>query len=300
VGARLDDIASRLAAGERLTDADAEALLATPDLVTLGMLADEARRRRHGRRTTFVRVFEIDASAVGEPLAVPDAAGEVRLVGTPAGVEPVLALARRAVTAAAGRPVSALTLYDLDALAAAAAVPLADLAARLHDAGIESVADVAVDRTADAAGAVRAVRHGGLEALRLTVHRGATGAPLGILGRVAALQREVGGFRSFAPLARDVDPDEQPSTGYDDVRLVALARLLVDNIESIQVDWPVYGPKLAQVALTFGADDVDRVSPFDTMELGARRAPLEEIRRNVIAAALEPVQRDGRFALFAA
>ena len=50
-----------------------------------------------------------------------------------------------------------------------------------------------------------------------------------------------------------------PSTGFEDVRLVALTRLLVD-VPHVQVDWQLYGPKLAQVALTFGADDVDNVS----------------------------------------
>ena len=79
------------------------------------------------------------------------------------------------------------------------------------------------------------------------------------------------------------------------MRQVALARLLVDNIDSIQVDWSVYGPKLAQVALAFGADDVDAVSPIDSIELGWRRAPLEEIVRNISAAGLAPVQRNGRF-----
>jgi aminodeoxyfutalosine synthase len=87
----------------------------------------------------------------------------------------------------------------------------------------------------------------------------------------------------------------RPSTGYDDLRRVALARLVVDNIGSIQVDWRLYGPKLAQVALTFGADDVDAVSPIDALEHGWRRAPLEEITRNVSAAALVPVERNGRF-----
>ena len=79
------------------------------------------------------------------------------------------------------------------------------------------------------------------------------------------------------------------------MRQVAVARVLVDNIDSIQVDWRVYGPKLAQVALTFGADDVDRVSPLDTLDLGWRRAPLQELTRNVLASALVPVQRNGRF-----
>ena len=100
-------------------------------------------------------------------------------------------------------------------------------------------------------------------------------------------------MRAFAPLPR-VSSVAQPSTGYDDVKLVAVARLLADNIESIQVDWPLYGPKLAQVALTMGADDVDGVSALEG-DLGRRRSPLEEVRGNIAAAGLEPIERDGRF-----
>ena len=86
-----------------------------------------------------------------------------------------------------------------------------------------------------------------------------------------------------------------PTSGYDDVKRVALARIIVDNVPSIQVDWALYGPKLAQVALTVGADDVDGVSADDDMAQGRRRAPLEEIRRNIVAAGQQPVERNGRF-----
>jgi aminodeoxyfutalosine synthase len=79
------------------------------------------------------------------------------------------------------------------------------------------------------------------------------------------------------------------------VKLVALARLLVDNIESIQVDWPLYGPKLAQVALTVGADDVDGIATVDPGTLGTRRSAIEEILGNIRAAAQEPVERNGVF-----
>ena len=54
----------------------------------------------------------------------------------------------------------------------------------------------------------------------------------------------------------------------------------------------LYGPKLAQVALTMGADDVDRVSAIDPGILGTRRSPLEEIRSNIRAAGLEAVERN--------
>ena len=129
--------------------------------------------------------------------------------------------------------------------------------------------------------------------LRLTVHGAFDDARYPIVDKARALQDRLGGFAAFAPLSRSV-PVTQPTTGYDDVKQVALARLLAGNIPSIQVDWPLDGPKLAQVALTMGADDVDGVSPFEG-DLGRRRSPLEEIRGNITAAGLEAIERDGRF-----
>ena len=112
--------------------------------------------------------------------------------------------------------------------------------------------------------------------------------------RARELQSAVGGFHAFAPLPRTLSVT-QPTTGYDDVKMISLARVVVANITSIQVDWQLYGPKMAQVALTVGADDVDNVSAVDPGILGTRRSPLEEIKRNIKAAALEPVERDGSF-----
>ena len=78
------------------------------------------------------------------------------------------------------------------------------------------------------------------------------------------------------------------------MKRVALARLSVD-VSSIQVDWALYGPKLAQVALTVGADDLDAVSAIDDLSEGRRRAPLEDVLRNIRAAGFEPLERNGRF-----
>jgi aminodeoxyfutalosine synthase len=112
--------------------------------------------------------------------------------------------------------------------------------------------------------------------------------------RARDLQAAVGGFRAFAPLPRAMSVSA-PTTGYDDVKQVALARLVVTNIDSIQVDWPLYGPKLAQFALTIGADDVDGVAAADPGVLGTRRSPIEEIRGNIRSASLEPVERNARY-----
>jgi len=290
----LEGIAARVEAGERLGERDAAALLASHDLVSIGMLADEHRRRRHGRRVTFVRVAEIRAGEV--PPAdgpLPGAAREVRLTGQPAGVAAAVAAVRDASAFAGGIPLTGFSLADLVPLAARDRISLTELARQLRDAGLQALAEVPVD-LAGVEHAIDDARAGGLRVLRLIVPRVDAGARLDSLRRAEAIQRAVGGLRAFVPLAATVDP-ATPSTGYDDVKQVALARLLVDNIESIQVDWRAYGPKLAQVALTFGADDVDGVTAVDTRDSGTRRAPAEEIHRNIRAASLDAIERDGLF-----
>jgi aminodeoxyfutalosine synthase len=129
---------------------------------------------------------------------------------------------------------------------------------------------------------------------RLTVHALSTDDRIPLVARARDLQRSAGGFRVFAPLPRTMSIST-PSTGYDDVKQIALARLLAANIGSIQVDWALYGPKLAQFALTVGADDVDGVAAIDPGTLGTRRSPIEEIRGNIRSAALEPIERNARF-----
>jgi 2-iminoacetate synthase ThiH len=63
----------------------------------------------------------------------------------------------------------------------------------------------------------------------------------------------------------------------------------------IQVDWPLYGPKLAQVAIAYGAGDIDGINAADDLALGLRRSPVEDIERQIRAAAAVPARRNGRF-----
>jgi aminodeoxyfutalosine synthase len=290
----LDELAGRVAGGDTISGADAQVLLDTPDLIAVGSLADDVRRRMHGRRTTFVRVFEVHAGA--PPASLPDgvAAGEFRIVGRPADLAMALEAVRTLFRLAAGAPVTGFALSDLQALASDEQRPLDEIVAALRDAGLEAIADVPLDM-GDAAAAVETARGAGLRVERLTVHDLPPESRIAIVERARDLQALVGGLRVFAPLARTLSA-EAPTTGYEDVKQVAIARLVAANIPSIQVDWPLYGPKLAQVALTVGADDVDGVAAFDPVALGARRSALEDIRRNIHAAALDPVERDGRFA----
>jgi hypothetical protein len=277
-----------------VTEAELSSLTSSHDIITLGMLADEARRARHGRQTTFVRVADLSADAAA-PTAFASSAGEIRIIGRPASRSAALARVQEVASVADGVPVSGFSLADLEDLAARETVTLRSLLEGLRSAGLELVAEAPFDRLHDPRRSIEEVNIAGLALARLTIQQLSAEPPTSLFRRIADLQRAVAAVRTFAPLPRRPNPS-LPTTGYDDVRRVALARLLVDNVPSIQVDWSLYGPKLA---LTVGADDVDAVSPLDQTGEGRRRAPLEEIRRNIHAAGLEPVERDGRFELMA-
>ncbi len=276
-----------------VSDVELTTLAASHDIITLGMHADEVRRARHDGRATFLRVAEVTAQP-GDAVVFPNAAKEIRITGTPSSRAAAVARVSEVAAAAGGLPVSAFSLADLEGLAAREKVTLRELLEELRVAGLELVSEAPVDQLQDPRLAIEEVNIAGLALGRLTVHRLPSSDSQELFKQVAALQRRVGVIRSFAPLPRKPNP-AVPTTGYEDVRRIALARLIIDNIPSIQVDWMLYGPKLAQVALTVGADDVDGVSAVDDMSAGARRAPLEEIRRNIRAAGFEPVERDGRF-----
>ncbi|HKB11279.1 MAG TPA: hypothetical protein VKD69_11505 [Vicinamibacterales bacterium] len=278
-----------------VTDNQLTTLAQSHDIISLGVLADEVRRDRHGTRTTFVRVATISAEA-GAPVTHPPSAGELRIVGVPASRAAAIDRVREAAAAAAGAPVTGFSLADLELLSAKEGVTLRALLEEMRTAGLELVAEAAIDRLQDARRSIEEVNIAGLSLARLTVEQLPSSDPMPLLKRVADLQRSVAVIRAFAPLPRRVNP-AAPTTGYEDVKHVALARVVVDNVPSIQVDWSLYGPKLAQVALTVGADDVDGVSAEDDIGEGRRRAPLEEIRRNIRAAGLDPVERNGRFDL---
>jgi len=200
------------------------------------------------------------------------------------------------VAAAGPVPVSAFSLADLERAADGSEHSLAELLQLIRRSGVTAIAEAPLDLLTRPEASLEAVRAADLALARLTIERpGDRQARVAWLTRASELQHTFGWIRSFAPLPRTWDP-AVPTTGYEDVRQVALARLIADNIPSIQVDWALYGPKLAQVALTVGADDIDAVSASDEAPDGRRRSPLEEILRNIKAAALVPVERDGAYA----
>jgi aminodeoxyfutalosine synthase len=293
----IETLGRRLAAGEALDEADVLSLMTSTDILALAMLADAARRTRHGDTVTFVRVADVALPGSGQAVEIAPSAREVRVLPAAGGVNVALPGLRAVVLAAGGVPVTAYSLAALAAEAKADGLGLQDACAMLRDSGVSAVAEAALDELDEAEAAFSAVRAAGLDVARVVVRRNTDAVGRVVLLRtLAAVQRAAGPVRSYAPLAR-VWTASAPSTGYEDVRQIAVSRLCAPDVPTIQVDWSLYGPKLAQVALTMGADDLDGVTAVDEAPDGVRRAPLEEVRRNIRAAALTPQERDARFAI---
>jgi aminodeoxyfutalosine synthase len=119
--------------------------------------------------------------------------------------------------------------------------------------------------------------------------------------RLRAVQDETGGFQTFIPLA--FHPDNTPlehlprTTGMLDIKQIAVSRLVLDNFPHIKAYWQMLTPKIAQIALRFGADDLDGTVIEEkiyhdagaTTPQGMRR---QELMRLIREAGREPVERD--------
>jgi len=119
--------------------------------------------------------------------------------------------------------------------------------------------------------------------------------------RLRELQDETGGFQTFIPLAFHPDNsrmDEIPKpSGMMDLKTMAISRLMLDNFPHIKAYWVMLGVKTAQVALSFGADDIDGTIVHETIyhEAGAetpQEITVNEIRRLIAEAGRIPVERD--------
>jgi aminodeoxyfutalosine synthase len=119
--------------------------------------------------------------------------------------------------------------------------------------------------------------------------------------KLRALQEETQGFVTFIPLA--FHPDNTPlehipkTTGFLDIKSIAVARLLLDNIAHIKAYWIMMTPRIAQIALRFGADDIDGTVVEEKIYHDAGATTSQSLRRGELLrlihkAGREPVERD--------
>ena len=119
--------------------------------------------------------------------------------------------------------------------------------------------------------------------------------------KLRELQDETHGFVTFIPLAfhpENTALSHIPKpTGYADLRNIAVARLLLDNFEHIKAYWVMLSPSIAQIALRFGANDIDGTVVEEKIyhDAGAKTSeftPRAELERLIRAAGRVPVERD--------
>ncbi len=119
--------------------------------------------------------------------------------------------------------------------------------------------------------------------------------------KLRALQAETGGFQAFIPLA--FHPDNTPlqhlptTTGFDDLKNIAVARLLLDNIPHVKAYWVMMTPRVAQLAQRFGANDLDGTIIEEKIYHDAGATTSQSLRRSELLhlirqAGREPVERD--------
>jgi aminodeoxyfutalosine synthase len=121
------------------------------------------------------------------------------------------------------------------------------------------------------------------------------------LARLRALQDETHGFVTFIPLA--FHPDNTAlshipkTTGFDDLKNIAVARLMLDNIPHIKAYWIMMTPKVAQVALRFGSNDIDGTVVEEKIYHEAGATTSQSMRRGELLRLIKlagrtPVERD--------
>ncbi|MFL5475649.1 MAG: aminofutalosine synthase MqnE [Gemmatimonadales bacterium] len=124
-----------------------------------------------------------------------------------------------------------------------------------------------------------------------------------------SLQDDTGGFLTYIPLAYHPDHNElgeemgrvgTATTGYEDLKNIAVGRLLLDNIPHVKTHWPMVTPFVSQIALSFGCDDVEGTVVFERIyhEAGAHTAmhlPYMDLVRLIRGAGKVPVERDSLY-----
>ncbi len=110
------------------------------------------------------------------------------------------------------------------------------------------------------------------------------------------IQDETGGFMSFIPLPfhpANTRLAEFPGpTGVDDLKTIALGRLMLDNFDHIKSFWIMLGPKLAQVSLSFGADDMNGTVAEERITHAAGARTPQHLLPDEIVALIHEAGRD--------
>jgi aminodeoxyfutalosine synthase len=305
----LRDLYDKVAAGERISEADALRLFESKDLNAVGAIADLARQKKVGNRASYIinryinysnycilscqfcsfarkkrdaDGFELTTAQIVEKAREAQRLGitELHIVG---GLHPSLPFSYYTDMLKALREVDpklqlkCFTAIEILHLAWLAKKSVEETLRELKTAGLDSLTGGGAEIfRKEVRSAIARGKESGEEYLDVhrTWHRmGGRSTCTMLFGHVEsladrvdhlrqlrALQDETHGFVGFVPLPyqpQDNDiPVENAPTGFDSLRTVAVSRIYLDNFDHITAYWVGMGLKLAQVALSYGADDL--------------------------------------------
>jgi aminodeoxyfutalosine synthase len=348
--ARLEPVAQKVLAGERLTVADGVALYESHDVLAVGWLANHVREQRHGNlcyynvnrhiNPTNVCVAHCRLCAFGRSPDAPGAytfaleeiwqraaegvaegATEFHIVG---GLHPdlpfdyYLDLVRGLKERFPQVHLKAFTAVEVHYYARISKLSIRETLIKMKEAGVNSlpgggaeifhprVRKVICDHKVSGQMWLQIARTAHEVGLRsnatmLYGHIETAEERVDHLIRLRDTQDKTHGFVAFIPLAfhpANTALSHLPGpTGLDDLKAVAVSRLLLDNFEHIKAYWIMLTPRVAQVALRFGANDLDGTVVEEKIyhdagamtPQGLTRAELERLIR---AAGRVPVERD--------
>ena len=346
----LRDLNDKVAAGERISEADALRLFETKDLNALGAIADLARQKKVGNRASFIINRYINYSnycilscqfcsfarkkrdADGFELSIPQMVEKARealklgitelhIVG---GLHPSLPFSYyvdflKALKALDSRlQLKCFTAIEILHLAWLAKKSVEQTLIELKAAGLESLtgggAEIfrkevrdAIAKGKESAGEYLDVHRtwhklgGRSTCTMLFGHVESLADRVDHLRQLRALQDETRGFVGFVPLPYQPEnndiPVKTPPTGYDALRTIAVSRIYLDNFDHITAYWVGLGMKLAQVALSYGADDLHgTIIEEHIFRMAGGQAPQLQTETDMIKAIREvgrtPVQRN--------
>jgi aminodeoxyfutalosine synthase len=346
----LRDLYEKVAAGERISEADALRLFESKDLNAVGAIADLARQRKTGDRASYIinryvnysnycilscqfcsfarkkrdadgfqHSIEEIVQKAREALAL--GVTELHIVG---GLHPSLPFSYYTGMLRALREVDSrlqlkcFTAIEILHLAWLAKKSTRDTLAELKAAGLDSLTGGGAEifrkevRSAIARGKESAEEYldvhrtwhqmgGRSTCTMLYGHVESLADRVDHLRQLRALQDETRGFTGFIPLAYQPEnneiPVQTPPTGFDTLRTIAVSRIYLDNFDHITAYWVGLGLKLAQIALSYGADDLHgTIIEEHIFHMAGASSPQQQTEAALVKAIREtgrtPVQRN--------
>lgn len=346
----LRDLYDKVAAGERISTAEAMRLMESKDLNVVGAIADMARRRKVGSRASYIVNRYINYSnycilscqfcafarkkrdADGFELTIEEIVAKARealnlgvtelhIVG---GLHPSLPFSYytgmlQALRALDSRlQLKCFTAIEILHLAWLARKPVDETLRELKAAGLDAITGGGAEifeptaRAAIARGKESAEEYldvhrkwhqmgGRSTTTMLYGHVESLADRVDHLRRLRELQDETRGFVGFVPLAYHPEHNQIPvshsPTGFDTLRTIAVSRIFLDNFDHITAYWVGLGLKLAQVALSYGADDLHgTIVEEHIFHMAGAQSPQAQTEAGMVKAIREagctPVQRD--------